>query len=75
MRNVMLGILACASMAIGAPVAHSGGATCKAIPSWCSAPTGPHQGPGTSTPEPGTLGLLALGAAASIGMLRRKKKQ
>lgn len=74
MRTIMLGLLGCALMAIGAPAAHSGDATCKAIPSWCSAPTGHHHGPGTSTPEPGTLGLLALGAAASIGMLRRKKK-
>lgn len=31
-------------------------------------------GGGSSVPEPGTLGLLALGAAATIGMLRRKKK-
>lgn len=40
----------------------------------CPAPTNPGSGGGNSVPEPGTLGLLAMGAAASIGMLRRKKK-
>jgi hypothetical protein len=74
MRKVMLGVLACAWMAAGAPAAHSLGATCSVIPSWCPAPVHDPGSPGTSTPEPGTLGLLALGAAASVGMLRRKKK-
>ena len=75
MRRITLGLLVCALIAIGAPAAHSGGVTCQAVPSWCPARvSNPPSGPGTSTPEPGTLGLLALGAAASIGMLRRKKK-
>ncbi|HEX5461302.1 MAG TPA: PEP-CTERM sorting domain-containing protein [Steroidobacteraceae bacterium] len=47
---------------------------CTWIPSMCPAQTDPGSGGGNSVPEPGTLGLLALGAAASIGMLRRKKK-
>jgi hypothetical protein len=40
----------------------------------CPASSNPGSGGGNSVPEPGTLGLLAMGAAASIGMLRRKKK-
>jgi len=40
----------------------------------CPAQTNSGSGDHNSVPEPGTLGLLALGAAASIGMLRRKKK-
>jgi hypothetical protein len=40
----------------------------------CPAQSNPGSGGGNSVPEPGTLGLLAMGAAASIGMLRRKKK-
>lgn len=74
MQRITLGLLVCAVMAMGAPAAYSMG-TCKMIPSWCPAPGGPSSGgPGHSVPEPGTLGLLAMGAAASIGMLRRKKR-
>lgn len=74
MSRIALGLVTCALMAVGAPLAHAFGGTCKVIPSWCPAPVHGPSSPGTSTPEPGTLGLLALGAAASVGMLRRKKK-
>ena len=73
MRGLALGLLAATLVAIGAPAAHAG-VTCKMIPSMCPAPPGGDQHHGNSVPEPGTLGLLAMGAAASIGMLRRKKK-
>lgn len=72
-RGIALGLLASAVMVFGAPAAQAG-ITCHWIPAMCPAPTGPGSGgDGNSVPEPGTLGLLALGAAASIGMLRRKK--
>lgn len=74
MRHIMLGLLAAAVVTIGAPAAQAG-VTCQWIPSMCPAPSTPGSGgSGNSVPEPGTLGLLALGAAASIGMLRRKKR-
>jgi hypothetical protein len=40
----------------------------------CPAPSNPGTGSGNAVPEPGTLGLLVMGAAASIGLLRRKKR-
>jgi PEP-CTERM motif len=72
-RRMTLGLLAAAMVAIGAPAAQAG-VTCQWIPSMCPAPSGPGSGGGNSVPEPGTLALLALGAAASVGMIRRKKK-
>ena len=77
MRGIALGLLAAGIMAIGAPAAQAG-VTCSWVPSMCPAPPGDDEDGGEhhrhhSVPEPGTLGLLALGAAASIGMLRRKK--
>jgi PEP-CTERM motif len=76
-RRIAFSLLASAVVAVGAlgaPIAQAG-VTCHFIPAMCPAPTGPGSGGGgSSVPEPGTLGLLALGAAASIGMLRRKKK-
>ena len=73
MNRITLSLLAAALIAIGAPAAHAG-TNCQWIPSWCPAQTDPGSGGKNSVPEPGTLGLLAMGAAASIGMLRRKKK-
>jgi hypothetical protein len=54
-------------------VAHAGG-TCKVVPSWC--PPAPDGGGGASTvPEPATLTVLALGAAAArIASRRRPRK-
>lgn len=72
-RGIALGLLASALVAMGAPVAHAG-VTCQWIPSMCPAPPGDGGHHNHPVPEPGTLGLLALGAAASVGMLRRKKK-
>lgn len=72
MRRLMLGILAATTLvAIGAPPAQAF-TDCHWIRSMCP-PDGQPSDP--STPEPGTIGLLALGAAASIGMLRRKNKK
>lgn len=72
MRRLMIGLMASAVLAIAAPVAQAG-IYCYWFPSWCAAPpdSGGHH---HTVPEPGTLGLLVLGTAASIGMLRRKKK-
>ena len=74
-RRIAFSLLASAVLALGAPLAQAG-ITCHFIPGMCPAPggSGSDDGGGSSVPEPGTLGLLALGAAASIGMLRRKKK-
>ena len=77
MRGLTLSLLASAIVAISAPAAHAG-QSCKWIPSWCPAQSDPDPGNSGhhdhSVPEPGTLGLLVMGAAASIGMLRRKKR-
>lgn len=73
MRGIALGLLASTLIAMGAPAAHAG-VTCQYIPSMCPAGGGGGSGGGNSVPEPGTLGLLAMGAVASIGMLRRKKR-
>ena len=73
-RGIALGLVASALVAIGAPAAHAG-VTCEWVPSMCPAPPGDDGGKRHHpVPEPGALGLLALGAAASVGMLRRKKR-
>jgi hypothetical protein len=75
-RKTVLGLLACGAMAIasGIPAAHAA-VTCKALPNWCPAQSDPGSDNGSNgVPEPGTIGLLAMGAAASIGMLRRRKR-
>jgi len=71
MSRITLSLLAAAMIAIGAPTAQAG-ILCKIFPALCQTHNPPPGG--NSAPEPGTLGLLALGAAASIGMLRKKKK-
>ena len=68
-----MGLLAATLIALGTPAAQAY-QTCTYIPGMCPAQTNSGSGDHNSVPEPGTLGLLALGAAASIGMLRRKKK-
>lgn len=73
MNRIALSLLAATVIAIGTPAAHAG-VLCTQIPGMCPAQTNPGSGGGNSVPEPGTLGLLAMGAAASIGMLRRKKR-
>ena len=73
MNRITLSLLAAAILAIGAPAAQAG-KSCKYIPGMCPVQTDPGSGGNNSVPEPGTLGLLALGAAASIGMLRKKKR-
>lgn len=60
-------------IAIGTPAAQAM-QLCTYVPGMCPAQNDPGSGGSNSVPEPGTLGLLALGAAASIGMLRRKKR-
>jgi hypothetical protein len=71
-KKITLSLLASLMVAAGAPAAHANDFLCKLFPILCPPPPTQHNPP--STPEPGTLGLLALGAAASVGMLRRKKK-
>lgn len=73
MRGITLGLLASGILLVGAPAAQAG-VTCQWVPSMCPVQGNPGSGGGgNSVPEPGTLGLLALGAAATIGMRRRKK--
>lgn len=74
MNRIALSLLAATLIAVGAPAAQAT-TFCTQIPGMCPVQNNPGSGGGNSAPEPGTLGLLALGAAASIGMLRRKKKQ
>ena len=72
MNRIALSLLAATLIAIGAPAAQAW-EPCTAVPGMCPPPP-PGSGGNNSAPEPGTLGLLALGAAASIGMLRKKKR-
>jgi hypothetical protein len=72
-NRITLSLLAAAVITIGAPPAQAM-TLCTQIPAMCPAQNNPGSGSGNSAPEPGTLGLLAMGAAASIGMLRRKKR-
>lgn len=73
MRGIALGLLASVVMVVGAPKAHAGTLLCRYVPS-CAAQSNPNPGNHNPAPEPGTLGLLALGAAASVRILRRKKQ-
>jgi hypothetical protein len=74
-RRTLLSLLAAGALTIGSGMpAAQAGVTCSWIPSMCPAPSNPGSGGGNSVPEPGTLGLLAMGVAASIGMLRRRKR-
>lgn len=76
MRGIAYGVLASAILILGAPTARAGTVLCHFAPGGCAVAGDPSQnGGGDSAPEPGTLGLLAIGAAASIGMLRRKIKK
>ena len=72
MSRITLSLLAATLIAIGAPTAQAL-QPCTYVPGMCPVQNNPGSGGPNSTPEPGTLGLLALGAAASIGMLRKKK--
>lgn len=77
-----LGVILGASLflaALGAPAAKAG-VTCAEFPSWCSPnQSSVHNLPPTrgdhSTPEPGTLGLLALGAAVAFARMGSRKKK
>lgn len=71
MRKLILGLMASALVAIAAPAAQAS-THCHWVRYWCPAPGDGHH---HTVPEPGTLGLLVLGTAASVGMLRRKKKR
>lgn len=62
---------------VGAPAAMAG-VTCAHFHAWCpEAVSINHQykGGDQSTPEPGTLGLLALGAAVGVARMRGRKKK
>lgn|GEM_PF-4364590 len=77
MRTTAIALAALGMLTLAAPAVQAG-VTCKMIPSMCPALGGRDHGHGDqghSTPEPGTLGLLALGAAAAgYAKLRRKKQ-
>lgn len=61
---------------VGAPAANAG-VTCKDFHAWCPETVRINHQPGNdqSTPEPGTLGLLALGAAVGIVRMRSRSKK
>ena len=62
---------------LAASTAHAG-VNCKDVPGWCPSSTSQFRGSGHdhSTPEPGTLGLLAVGAAAAgLARLRQRTKK
>ena len=84
MRQVGLAFVAVvALMALAAPIAEAG-VTCKIIPSLCPGDSNKGESnngnngtigtPRTSVPEPGTLMLLAAGAAAVGGAVYRRRK-
>lgn len=77
MRQLVTAFIALTAwVAFGAPASQAG-VTCSHIPSWCSPPSDPGPGAGDhhhSVPEPGTLGLLAVGAAAGLYRMRRRPK-
>ena len=66
--------------AAGTGLANAG-VTCADFPDWCPAALvnihHQHQPPGgdQSTPAPGALGLLALGAGVGIARMRRRNKK
>lgn len=61
-------------LGLGASAAHAG-TTCMAT-GWCQRSTSQAGGHDHSTPEPGTLGLLAVGAAAAgLARLRQRAKK
>lgn len=76
MRQVAIAFVASVALGVLAAPAANAGVTCSAVPSWC-APPSPKQGSSGnhSVPEPGTLGLLAVGAAAGALRLRRHLKK
>jgi hypothetical protein len=65
-------VLAVAGVAGAGSSAHAS-VTCSIIPSMCPPSSGGGGGK-HPVPEPGTLGLLALGAAAGYARLRTRKK-
>jgi hypothetical protein len=76
----MIASLALAALVtIGASTAEAGSTLCGAVPSLCANPSPPSNGGGNSgghsVPEPGTLGLLAVGAAAGWARLRKRLKK
>jgi len=71
LRYLGMAVVAGAVLALSAPA--FAGVTCSIIPSMCPPSTNPDQH--HSVPEPGTLGLLAVGAAAGVARLRRKRNK
>lgn len=82
MRTVrQFGVILVAGLLLGAleaPPARAG-VNCSDFPSWCPPGISMHnnaqQGADHSTPAPGALGLLALGAAVGIARMRHRKKK
>jgi PEP-CTERM motif len=71
-RQVTMVIAAGVVLALGTAAPVFAGVTCSFIPAMCPPSTGPGN---HSVPEPGTLGLLAVGAVAGITRLRRHLKK
>jgi hypothetical protein len=73
----MLAMMALIGTIGPAPAYASGGSICQ-LPIigrfLCPPPPGGFRGGGTSVPEPGTLGVLALGAGAAAWARRRRQK-
>lgn len=73
-RHSGLALVGSLILTLGAGPSAFAGVTCTFIPSMCPPSTG-GGGDRHSVPEPGTLGLLAVGAAAGVARLRRHLKK
>jgi PEP-CTERM motif len=72
-RNIIWALVAALGVVVSAAQPVQAAATCKVVPTWC--PPAPGGSGGTeSVPEPVTLGVLAMGAAAAFAVGRRRKR-
>jgi hypothetical protein len=74
-RHVGIVVVFSTVAAVAAAPATFAGVTCSIIPSMCPPAPGNGGGGQHSVPEPGTLGLLAVGAAAGLVRLRQRLKK
>lgn len=75
MRQTVIALAALMAFAVLDAPTSEAGVTCSAFPSWCSPGSNQSGGGRHSIPEPGTLGLLVVGAAAGLYRVRRGLKK